>query len=181
MTFFLASTAGFRGGLVRASLTAVLVISLNAARLDHWLFYAPPQATIGNRWNVTYVHAVDKIARPDASVAVTWAGAFPYFSGRYCVDLLGKSDPYIARLPVLPNQRRPGHNKHHFWFSLTRYRPDVYLPGLAAFSADYRPVAVTVDGVDVAFSIRADSPKVRGGRLIDWETAAAIKRRMPNM
>lgn len=39
---------------------------------------------------------IDRYARPEARVAVFWAGRVAYFSRRYAIDLLGKSDAYVA-------------------------------------------------------------------------------------
>jgi hypothetical protein len=60
---------------------------------------------------------IQHYTRPQASVAVFAAGGVPYFSRRYAIDLLGKSDPYIAR-----QQARIadyiGHNKFDLEHSL---------------------------------------------------------------
>jgi hypothetical protein len=59
-----------------------------------------------------------------ARVAFVWAGTAPYFAHRTAVDLLGKSDPVIARMrtvaPVFP-----GHDKWDVRRSLGELRPDV--------------------------------------------------------
>lgn len=60
----------------------------------------------------------------DARIAHYWAGAAPYFSDRPAIDLLGKSDPYIARLKGHPGEWPPGHNKYDLAHSLG-LRPDV--------------------------------------------------------
>jgi hypothetical protein len=59
-----------------------------------------------------------------ARVAFVWAGTAPYFAHRTAVDLLGKSDPAIARMrPVAPFF--PGHDKWDLRRSLGELRPDV--------------------------------------------------------
>jgi len=63
--------------------------------------------------------------RPEASIAVTWAGSLPYFSHRPAIDLLGKSDPVIARSPG--HGFVPGHDKWDYEYSIGRLRPDVIL------------------------------------------------------
>ena len=45
---------------------------------------------------------IGRHTRDDATLAVIAAGNVPYFSRRYSLDLLGKSDPAIARLPANP-------------------------------------------------------------------------------
>jgi arabinofuranosyltransferase len=65
---------------------------------------------------------------PAASVAVTWAGAVPYFSHRRAVDLLGKSDRAIARGPHRLDRYgrfHPGHTKWDYSHSVGRLRPDL--------------------------------------------------------
>jgi hypothetical protein len=61
---------------------------------------------------------------PNSRVADFWAGSVLYFSGRPGIDLLGKADPYIARLPATPGSQLPGHNKFNFEYSLGVLQPD---------------------------------------------------------
>lgn len=69
---------------------------------------------------------------PQAKVAVTWSGALPYFADRYAIDLLGKNDPHIARLPARLREGffetivnyQPGHMKYDYRYSLS-LNPDV--------------------------------------------------------
>ena len=64
--------------------------------------------------------------RPDARIAVTYAGAPPYFSRLPSADLLGKCDRAIAHqrsyLPFLP-----GHSKWNYPYSIETYHPDLIL------------------------------------------------------
>lgn len=66
---------------------------------------------------------------PDASVAVIAAGGVPYFSRRYSIDLLGKSDPVIARRKPVCCNDRIGHNKFDLDHSLSA-EPDMVAPML---------------------------------------------------
>jgi arabinofuranosyltransferase len=61
-------------------------------------------------------------APPDARIAVVWAGAAPYFSRLYSIDLLGKSDKVIAR--SAPHNMNPGHNKWDYSYSIGVLKPD---------------------------------------------------------
>lgn len=108
------------------------------ARVREALF----QETLGSRglerdW-IRYGKAFREISEPGARIAVCPAGAIIYFSERGGVDLLGKVDPFVARLPVAtrkpPNNAcwrdAPGHNKEDdaAVFALrkpeySRYRP----------------------------------------------------------
>jgi hypothetical protein len=68
--------------------------------------------------------------QPDATIAVFWAGATPYFSERRGIDLLGKCDPVIAHEDAKPGLMKPGHNKYDFPRSLALL-PDVVVSGAA--------------------------------------------------
>jgi hypothetical protein len=61
---------------------------------------------------------------PEAVVADTAAGSVFYFSRRPGVDLLGKTDPYIARQAPAAGGMVPGHNKFDYSYSLDERRPD---------------------------------------------------------
>lgn len=81
-----------------------------------------------NRTNVNIAIAVNEICAPEASIAVVWAGAIPYYTGRKSIDLLGKADKYIAHLPPhiiagKPEYFSPGHVKHNLNYSIRSLRP----------------------------------------------------------
>lgn len=68
---------------------------------------------------------------PEATIAVIGAGNTPYFSHRYSLDLLGKSDQKIAHeksrvlYDVSLINFRPGHIKWDYAYSLGLMQPDV--------------------------------------------------------
>lgn len=76
---------------------------------------------------------LQRIAEPEATVATFWAGIPAYFSDFRTVDMLGYTDPYIARLDARiehgttnPLKRfTPGHGKWSYEDLLGRRRPDV--------------------------------------------------------
>ena len=162
-------------------LTVVLcIIAINWMHLEHYLFIRCPQTTQGNIVNIKYVHAVEKIVGPDASVAVGMAGVFPYFSERRCFDILGKCDSHIARLEANPQINRAGHNKLDLAYTINTYKPDVILnavDNLPEFYENYQPINITIDGMDVLFVVRKDNPKVRKGAEREWEELDAYLRR----
>ena len=171
MTLFMNRKTGTLGPIACAALTFLCVIAINGIHWDHYFYIARPLTTGGNRMNIRYKIAVEKVSDANATVAVGWAGAFPYFSQRRCVDLLGKCDSHIAHLPAHPNIRRAGHNKYDLAYSLAAYKPDIILHAInPVFYEHYQPVIVEVDGTEVAFCIRKDSRKVRGGRNVGWLT-----------
>ena len=68
--------------------------------------------------------ALSDVTNPEAVVATAWAGAPVYYSNRPAIDLLGKSDSYIASLPP-QGPLHPGHNKWDYDYSINSLRPDV--------------------------------------------------------
>lgn len=73
--------------------------------------------------NLTIALVLKNHTPPESRVADFWAGIVFYFSERRGVDLLGKNDPYIARLPARHGDI-PGHNKFDFAYSLGVLKPD---------------------------------------------------------
>jgi hypothetical protein len=72
------------------------------------------------------------ITTADATMAVTRAGTIPYFSERPGIDLLGKTDRFIAHEDARRSagwrrfvEFRPGHMKFDYDHSVGRERPDV--------------------------------------------------------
>jgi hypothetical protein len=63
----------------------------------------------------------------DCKVADIWAGSVFYFSERFAIDLLGKSDRIIARLPSVSPKALVGHNKFDFDYSLGTLHPDIVI------------------------------------------------------
>ncbi len=96
---------------------------------------------------------IREVTQPEASVAMVAAGNICYFSHRTCIDLLGKSDPVIARAGVqVPfdadwDTLRPGHIKFDYRYSIQQLKPDVIVEVLvstadvaAPYLQDYRRV-----------------------------------------
>lgn len=68
---------------------------------------------------------VQSATKEGETIAVTAAGAIPYFSERRTIDLLGKSDPVIAHQKPRMSKFVPGHNKWDLAYSIGKLRPDV--------------------------------------------------------
>lgn len=69
-----------------------------------------------------------EVCPADSLLAAHWAGSTPYFSQLATVDLLGKSDKYIARMSTGATTWRnvyPGHDKYDHAYSLGILDPDV--------------------------------------------------------
>ncbi|MGH9174161.1 MAG: hypothetical protein ACRD1H_07370, partial [Vicinamibacterales bacterium] len=66
---------------------------------------------------------IRRFTRPEARIAVITAGNAPYFSRRYAIDFLGKSDRHVARRAA-DDSGHVGHNKHDVDYSLS-LQPDL--------------------------------------------------------
>jgi hypothetical protein len=112
-----------------------------------------------------------------ARVAVTWAGALPYFADRESIDILGKNDPVIAHQPMRLTARglarwvafHPGHLKWDYTYSIGTLQPDVITD-------------LWIDPEDAMGYLRSGYVSWRGGSLgfwlkrgsphVNWEAAA---------
>ena len=107
------------------------------------------------------------ITTPDASIAVTWAGAIPYFSERHAVDILGKTDPAVAHLPMRQAGAGenpltfflPGHLKWNYRHSIGEQRPDV----VAQFWGDIAEAEPYIAGAYTRLESRGYVLYLRGG------------------
>lgn len=67
----------------------------------------------------------------EASLGLIAAGTMPFYTGRYSIDFLGKTDPYIASLPADTSgaisrgslTSWPGHNKYDLDYSINHLQP----------------------------------------------------------
>lgn len=91
-------------------------------------FLLPNVADVGN---VAIGLLLKHNTPPTSKVADFWAGSVFYFSERYAIDLLGKSDRHIARLPAASRGTMPGHNKFDFDYSLGVLKPDFVVANFA--------------------------------------------------
>ncbi len=113
------------------------------------------------------------ITTPGAKIAVVWAGSIPYFSDRFSIDLLGKSDDFISHLPARVKtckEFHPGHNKYDYAYSIGKLRPDVVLrlwqhPEEAGPWLDKYYEIATFDETSMYF--RKDSPDIIWDKLPD--------------
>lgn len=157
---------------------AVVVLIVNAPHLSHWALLNPPYGTLGNRTSVEYALAADRIAEPSATVAVAWAGAFPYYANRTCFDLLGKCDPYIARTPAHADVLRAGHNKFDTEYMLRTHDPDIVVDRLSdmpeVFFVRYHSARIDIDGDELVLAVRRGSPRIHRVETVPWERAREI-------
>jgi hypothetical protein len=149
-----------------------------AARAE-WLGGELPGLLSYNRGNYFFALYLARHTDPSTSIGVRWAGAPIYFSRRPGVDLLGKSEPHIARLVV--DRFRPGHSKWDWDHVLTRLRPDILTDDSLGLGErdDFRRDYVRVERGERHFYMRRGSlAKLRDTsvRLIDLETGRPITR-----
>ncbi len=100
---------------------------------------------------------------PGAAIAVHAAGQIPYFSERTTIDLLGKSDPVIAKGPPATDFA-PGHNKWNYSYSILQLKPDVIADNfnkLTGFMSDVDEYQRLPNGI----YIRKDSKLVNVSKL----------------
>jgi len=110
---------------------AAVMLFANLRFIPQMIFYTTPYLTPSNRNSVNTAIAINATTNLQSSIGVFWAGTLPYYSHRYAVDFLGKSDTYIAHLPPVANttvSTLPGHNKFDLTYSILTLQPD-YVPG----------------------------------------------------
>jgi hypothetical protein len=100
--------------------------------MSKMLLLVKPQQTDADEQYVRAALAIRDVTDAGAVIAVTWAGAIPYFSQRQAIDLLGKMDPRIAHQRMhLPEASHiwsgflPGHLKWDYKYSIDELKPDV--------------------------------------------------------
>lgn len=165
--------------LFRARVAALVIFVSNLSFILNggMLLVERPLYVEDNAQNAEIGITLDQILAPDAKIAVIWAGAIPYFSNRYAVDLLGKCNPQVATLPPHPltsslvNQYGlryvPGHNKYDLLRSVDATDPD-YLQATrweendvgAGVRARYKECTI----FNVKLILKKDSPRVLWGR-----------------
>ncbi len=131
-TGFRLSPATARAGLI--GLGAYLLVAFNytygTGALKEWLLIAPSLYAAENGMKVEQALLLETLTTEEATVALAGAGIVPYFAERTYIDLLGKTDPIIAHLPmdqtVIP-EFKPGHMKWDYAYSIGMLKPDVVL------------------------------------------------------
>ena len=110
------------GDGARVALAGLVLLPLIAPNYPLTLF-----TNLNDRDNVKLGLLLKENTSPEARIADAYAGSVIYFSGRYGIDLLGKSDRHIAHDVVAVEGRRAGHNKFDYDYSVGHMRPDVVI------------------------------------------------------
>jgi hypothetical protein len=128
------------GGLVFIFAVLGLVIA-NSRFLTEISLLQKPYTSSANQRNVNTAIAINELTTNNASVGVFWAGSIPYYTGKYAIDFLGKSDKHIAKLPPDSSvswngmDGVPGHNKYDLTYSIQLKKP-TYVQGFKWGSQD---------------------------------------------
>lgn len=156
-------------------LTGIVIITANRRFLSVIAFKYAPYQTDSNRKNVNIALALNELTTGNASIAVLWGGTIPYYSNNLrAIDMLGKSDPYIASLP--PDLNAPyngmkslvGHNKYDLNYSIIQLKP-TYVQQFYWFNQDISEYGqenyVEVNWKGVKLNLLKNSPDVDWGKL----------------
>lgn len=121
-----------RGAFAGLLLAIVGATATGAFQLQHlrlMLALDPDRDALTCQHFIRQALALEPLAGPQATVAVTNAGTLPYFFDRTTIDILGKMDPHIARLPMhpisSPDAWWPGHMKFDQAYSIGVLKPDI--------------------------------------------------------
>jgi hypothetical protein len=163
-------------GSTYQSLAVVLLTLLMLAvlNLDFWpelTLVTRPYEAKSNQNHVNTAIAINNLTTAEATIGVSSAGTVPYYSDRFAIDFLGKSDKYIARLPpdltgtahYYKMLSLPGHNKYDLNYSIKTLRPTyVQIAGWGNQILDDWVEAryVTVNYKGVKLYLRKDSEDV---------------------
>jgi hypothetical protein len=147
-----------QAAVVALSLVPVLLTNTDTSARDWFDPGTPTMYREENKRNAKLALYFRDNTPATTTLAVHWAGVPTYFSGRPGIDVLGKSDPYIAKMEVTSFE--PGHSKWDWQYVLGEKKPDIFLShsrGLAdqrLFRTGYYRVT-TPDGLD--FYLRKQS------------------------
>ena len=172
--------AAGRVGVAAAFAVAVVLFTSSAGGYYQWAatggLYVYADHSVAN-WATTLRDG--GIADSDTVIAVTTAGASQYYSELPAVDVLGKSDPVVAR--AHPRKSfLPGHDRWDIAHTILTLKPDIVtnLPFTTeaewdAIRADYSPYCLDYNGPTETETkevlVLRGSPHVDVGRLRECE------------
>ena len=161
------------GGALMEDLRAPDLGRLRFATLHERSIFVP-----GTERYIKDALVIREVTTADARIAVVAAGNTPYFSERFSIDILGKSDRQIAHEPArIPADRghaimfRPGHIKWDYAYSFGVLRPDVIVEPFRDSYDEARPYledyeSITINGHPMYF--RLASPRVVWSALEEY-------------
>lgn len=102
---------------------SIIFIFTNLRPYGHWLFNNAEDINT-DKVMLNTALKIREATSKNAVVAITHAGTSGYFLDRQKIDLLGKSDKFVAK--TLPKTKfTPGHNKWEINHSVGKLRPDL--------------------------------------------------------
>jgi hypothetical protein len=96
---------------------------------------------------------LSRSAPPETTLALNYVGALPYFSRLPAIDMLGLTDPVVARTPIRGRFRFPGHARGNGAAILDR-RPELIL--MNGVYLEPQPLTVLAPQLDSEEQIVAD-------------------------
>ncbi len=154
--------------------------------IERWQFDRRLDYIAGNERNLLAALALQEATKPGTSIAVVGAGTIPYLlPEHYAIDIMGKTDPVVARGPIrqsigIPdvaflrpgneNRMRPGHMKWNYAHTLGELKPDVIVSLWDETLQEAEPylheyVLVTIADKATLF-VREDSPNVLWDKVV---------------
>lgn len=113
-------------GLLYSAMVALAWYSFNQGQIYSAAVLAPALEASKDMQRVLIARAVRRLTTADAEIAVTAAGAVPYFADRRSIDILGKNDRHIARMDSrVKGEFLPGHDKWDYDYSIRGRFPDI--------------------------------------------------------
>jgi hypothetical protein len=103
---------------------AIVILCLDTMPLNIFNYTSTFHSEQNNDGNIRIGLLLKQNTPVTSKVADSWAGSVFYFSERYAIDFLGKSDRYISHLPVGHKGTIPGHNKFDYNYSIGVLKPD---------------------------------------------------------
>jgi arabinofuranosyltransferase len=167
---------GASHAIVAAGCALVVLLSASVRFLPEISLLYKPMQTANGAENIETALLLDQLTSPHATIAVLFAGTIPYYLDRRAIDVLGKSDRYIAHLPPDLSgsvswsgmSSVPGHNKYDFDYSIKQLAP-TYVQVMRWGRADLTDWAsshyVTAVEHGVTLRLLIGSPDVRWARV----------------
>ena len=135
-------------------------------------WFDPSQSTMfakTNAKNFRYASYFRDHTDPSTTLGLHWAGIPKYFSHRYAIDLLGRSDAHIARTEIHAGRFRPGHSKWDWDYIVNVRKPDIVIGESRGLRQreDFRAAYYLVKGPRKGFYLRKSALE----KLLDDDVA----------
>lgn len=163
-------TSAMKPAAFIGAMLAISLLSNPAGTTREW--FDPSQSTMlakANAKNFRYASYFRDHTHPSTTLALHWAGIPKYFSHRYAIDVLGRSDAHIARTQMHPGRFRPGHSKWDWDYIVNVRKPDIVIGESRGLRerGDFREAYYLVRGPRKGFYLR----KTALGKLLDDDVA----------